>query len=249
MGEGTLTCLRSSESGETEFCLVKRVMVWETRTVESRGTWGEPVIWWKCSDGKLYHRHEILLRVLLLVDALCSWVFPLEMGRSSKVKLQWNHWGMAEPAMYSHPFLVPLRVSISIYICDNFPILSSMLVTVCMFDLGRRWLRTMWVRVQLISRVRGGSWALGGFKSPLSRMWTKCFGQRERVRRSWTCRHLTSSLYFHSLCPGRLVPLCFLVPLASFIGSGPNDSVCSQHSTRLSVVMRPLFREGHKMKN
>lgn len=129
--------------------------------------------------GKLYHCHEILLRVPLLEDALCSWVFSLEMGQSSKVKLQWNHWGMAEPAMHAHPLLVPLRVSISIYICNNFPILSPMLVTVCMFDLGRKWLRTMWVRVQLISRVHGGSWALGGFKSPLSWMWTKCFGQRE----------------------------------------------------------------------
>lgn len=35
VGESTLTWLRSSESGKTEFCLVKRVTVWDTQTVES----------------------------------------------------------------------------------------------------------------------------------------------------------------------------------------------------------------------
>lgn len=36
-------------------------------------------------------RQEILLMVTLLVNALCSWSFFLEMEQNSKVKLQGNH--------------------------------------------------------------------------------------------------------------------------------------------------------------
>lgn len=103
--------------------------IWEHRLWKAEGYEWEPVIWWKCSEGKIYHCHEVLQRIMLLVSALCCWIFFVETGQRDKVKFQGimagSAMGRPSKAWHLHLYMEQLHI------------FSFMLVKVCMFDLGK----------------------------------------------------------------------------------------------------------------